>query len=92
MLNLLLGRTSKKSAMEGSSEDAMDVSGAEGVTSQGNNMERKHQNDEMLAAGLGADQLDIYILCDTTGSMGDYVSSLAATIIQVRRHLCCDIG
>ena len=29
------------------------------------------------------DLLDIYILCDTTGSMGDYVNSLVSTIIQV---------
>ena len=45
--------------------------------------ERKKQEEEMLAAGLGDDRLDIYILCDTTGSMGDYVTSLVATIIQV---------
>ena len=40
---------------------------------------------EQLNIDLEADpdQLDIYILCDTTGSMGDYVSSLTATIIQM---------
>ena len=63
----------------------MDVSGAEGVMegSSEDAMETNHQSDARLAAGVKFDRFHIYILCDTTGSMGDYVSSLAATIIQL---------
>ena len=65
--------------MDGSSE----VSVANGVTFSEDNMDTNRQNEEMLAAGVEADRLDIYILCDTTGSMGPYVDSLAATINQI---------